>query len=235
MVHFFANEGDHLNELLFFLHAIIIFLLTLGALRLGKEALTSWIVLQAVLANLFVIKQMHLFGFEATCSDAFMLGSVLSLNLLQEFFGKETAKKAIVYAFYGMATLALLAKIHLSYNSSSHDWSHEAFSTLFSQSPRLLLASLASFYIAQQCDLRFYQWLKNRFTRLSYVVRIGYSLLISQAIDTLLFSFLGLYGIVEHIGSIILISFIIKVVIAITATPFTMLAKKCAPEPEETT
>lgn len=218
-----------MNEGLFFLHAATIFLLTLGALRLGKEALICWIALQAVLANLFVIKQMSIFSMQATCSDAFMLGSVLALNLLQEFFGKDAAKKAILLAFLGMAALALLAKLHLTYESAANDWSNEAFKTLFAQSPRLLLASLTSFFIAQQCDVRFYGWMKKRFEKLSYVARIGCSLFVSQAIDTVLFSFLGLYGLVDNILSIIVFSFIIKIIIAATATPFTAFAKKLAP------
>ncbi len=218
-----------MNEVLFFIHAILIFLLTIGSLRLGKEALMCWIVLQAVLANLFVIKQMTIFSMEATCSDAFMLGSVLALNLLQEFFGKEAAKRAIYLAFLGMATLALLAKLHLAYESSAHDWSHQAFSTLFGQSPRLLLASLTSFFIAQQCDMRFYQWMRTHFAKRSYVLRITCSLFLSQALDTLLFSFLGLYGLVDNITSIIVVSFMIKMIIAITSTPFTAFAKRYAP------
>jgi uncharacterized integral membrane protein (TIGR00697 family) len=221
-----------MNEIIFFTHAAVIFLLTLGALRLGKEALMSWIVMQALLANLFVIKQMTIFSMQATCSDAFMLGSVLGLNLLQEFFGRDAAKRAILLAFLGMAALALLAKIHLVYESSSNDWSNEAFKTLFSSSPRLLLASLTSFFVAQQCDVRFYSWLKKRLAKVSYVVRIGCSLVVSQAIDTVLFSLLGLYGLVDDIVSIIVFSFIIKLIIAATATPFTAFAKKLAPPHE---
>ena len=58
-----------MNEALFFVQVIVVMLFALIALRIGKEALTVWVVLQALLANLFVMKQMSFFGFEVTCSD----------------------------------------------------------------------------------------------------------------------------------------------------------------------
>ena len=83
-----------MNECIFLLHVALVIGFALGALRLGKEALTAWVALQAVLANLFVIKQMTFLGFTVTCSDVFAIGSIAGLNLVQEFFGKESARKA---------------------------------------------------------------------------------------------------------------------------------------------
>ena len=71
--------------------------------------------------------------------------------------------------------------------------------------------------------------MKKRFEKLSYVVRISCSLFVSQAIDTVLFSLLGLWGLVDNIASIIVFSFIIKLIIAATATPFTAFAKRLTP------
>ena len=45
------------NELMFLFHIALMSLSTLAALRMGKEALVAFISLQAVLANLFVVKQ----------------------------------------------------------------------------------------------------------------------------------------------------------------------------------
>ncbi len=215
-----------MNEWLFFSHLTLVFLLTLGALRLGKGALFVWIALQSVLANLFVLKQITLFSLQATCSDVFILGCVLGQNFLQEFFGIDQAKRAIRIAFLSMVTFALLAKLHLLYEPSASDWTQQSFLDILSCSPRLLFASVATFLIVQQVDMRLFGWLKIRFISLHLVWRTSICLLTSQLLDTVLFSFLGLYGLVEQIGSIIAVSLTLKLIIAACSTPFTALARK---------
>ena len=68
-------------------------------LAIGNQALCSFLCVQAILANLFVIKQITLLGFTATASDMYIVGSVLTLNLLQEYYGKDEARRAIWISF----------------------------------------------------------------------------------------------------------------------------------------
>src|SRR5581483_7233115 len=98
-----------MNELIFFLHLAIVLGFLYTSFKLGKEALIVWIAIQGVLANLFVIKQMHFFGFNVTCSDVFAIGSILGLNLLQRHFGKEVAKKTTWISFFFMSFFALMS------------------------------------------------------------------------------------------------------------------------------
>ncbi|MBI3236884.1 MAG: hypothetical protein HYZ48_04205 [Chlamydiales bacterium] len=84
-----------MNELLFFLHIVFVLGLSAIFLKKGKAALTGWVCLQAVLANLFVLKQMVFFGFHITCSDLFAVGCTLGMNLLREYFGKAAAREGI--------------------------------------------------------------------------------------------------------------------------------------------
>ncbi len=222
-----------MNELLFFFHLTLIFAFTIGALRLGKEALIAWIALQSVLANLFVLKQVTLFSMPATCSDTFILGVVLGLNLLQEYFGMFHARRAVFLSFSAMMAFVILAKFHLVYVPAGHDWSQLAYNTILSHSPRVLLASLSTFFIVQQFDVRFYSWLRRRFHGMHLTWRTTISLIISQGIDTVLFTILGLSGVIDHLFSIIVMSFMIKVIIAICAAPFTLISKKLMPERPE--
>jgi uncharacterized integral membrane protein (TIGR00697 family) len=59
-----------------------------------------------------------------------------------------------------------------------------------------------------------------------FVARNYFALTISQLIDTLLFSFLGLYGIVANIFDILILSFCLKLLAIALMTPFLMIAKK---------
>lgn len=216
-----------MNEIIFIIHVAIVMAFGMGALRLGKGALTAWIALQTILANLFVLKQIYFFGFEVTCSDVFAIGCLFGLNLLQEYFGKESAQKAAWTCFFAMLFFVVMSQIHLLYIPSLHDTTQISFKTLLSASPRLLIASLISFVIVQQIDLRVFRKLSSHFT--SFTLRSGLSLCLSQFIDTALFSFLGLYGLVANLFDIIFISFLIKALIIFCMSPFTLLAKRCLP------
>lgn len=199
-----------MNECLFVIQMVLIALFALGALKLGQAALTAWVAIQALIANLFVIKQVTLFGFEVTASDAFAIGSLLGLNFLQESFSREAASRATWICFFFLAFFTLASQIHLLYIPSPHDFTHPAFTMLLSPFPRLLIASLSVFFIVQQIDMRFFAFLKNYFPKMSFSLRTLISLLASQFLDTVLFSVAGLYGMVASLVDVIVVSFAIK-------------------------
>ena len=210
-----------MNEILFFAHTLIVVAFALLALRLGKNALIAFIALQGILANVFVVKQISLFGFCVTCSDVFAIGGILSLNLLQEYFGKEAAKESIRLSLLTLVFFALMSQIHLFYNPSVSDQTHNAFQMIFSSTPRIVFASIGTFYLVQSMDVRLFPFLRGIFP-----VRVAISLLFSQLIDTALFSFLGLYGLVESVFDIIFMSFLIKCIIIAISSPFVLFSKR---------
>jgi len=214
-----------MNEMLFFIQIFLILSFTLGALKLGQSALVAWVAIQALIANLFVLKQITLFGFEVTASDAFVIGSLLGLNFLQEFYSKEEANRATWICFFSMFFFALISRLHLYYEPSLHDTSQIAFQTILSPSPRIFMASMSVFFIVQQFDMRFFSWLKNRLPNLSFSFRTAMALLISQFLDTFLFSFVGLYGLVASVFDIIVISYLIKLIVVFCFTSIIRLVK----------
>lgn len=222
------------NELIFLLQTSLISLTALGALYLGKEALVSFICLVCVLANVFIIKQTTLFGFNATCADAFTIGATLGLNLLQEYYGRTIARKTIWINFFLLVFYAIMTQIHLVYIPSTADDAHGAFTAILSFMPRIVVASFTVYLIAQMVDYCVYGLLKRILVNRFLIARNYGSMLISQLVDTVLFSFLGLYGIVDNIGEIIIISYLVKVVAIAIASPFVALshiAVKNHPQP----
>ncbi|OGN55918.1 MAG: hypothetical protein A3D96_00490 [Chlamydiae bacterium RIFCSPHIGHO2_12_FULL_44_59] len=195
-----------------------------GALRLGKNGLIALSGLLTIFANLFVVKEIRLFGLAVTCSDVFAVGAILSFNLLQEYFGKQEAKLAVKISLLGLLFFVLLVRIHLLYVPSGHDLTQGAFETVFSHSFRIVSASIATFYIVQLWDVWFFEWLQNRNHFLS--VRVAISLCVSQFFDTVLFSILGLYGIVESVIHVILVSFAVKCTIILLSSPLVSFAKR---------
>jgi queuosine precursor transporter len=215
-----------MNEIIFLLYSISIIITTLGALRLGKEALVSLVVLNSILANLFVSKQITLFGLNATASDSLAIGATLSLNLIQEFYGKTQAIKTIWISFAAMLFYTLISQLHLAYLPNSFDTCHQAYLFILGNTPRILAASLSVYLVVQQLDTRLYAFLKKHYQGTPFLIRNNISIGCTQLLDTILFSFLGLYGIIDNIGQLIIFSYLIKLITILITTPFLALSKK---------
>jgi uncharacterized integral membrane protein (TIGR00697 family) len=215
-----------MNEALFFFHIILVMAFGFGALKMGKTALSTWVALQAVLANLFVIKQICFLEFHVTCSDVFAVGSIFGFNLLREYHGQKAAKRALWICFFAMIFFAVMAQIHLFYLASSFDTSQQAFEVVLSSSPRLLATSLIVFILVQQIDLHLFGIFKKKFQFLPLSLRNAFSVSITQFLDTFLFSILGLWGLVAHLSDIILISFLIKLLVIALMSPLMHFSKR---------
>jgi uncharacterized integral membrane protein (TIGR00697 family) len=198
------------NEFYFFLHLGVLLVFTFGILRLGCGALQAFVALQAVFANLFVLKQTTLLGFEVTCSDVYAVGSLLSLNLLREFWGSEAAKRAVGISLIALLFFAAMGQMNLLYRPSPGDISDGSFRSLFSATPRMVGASLAVYWIVQVVDLRLFSILQTLFEGRRLGLRLGLAIACSQAVDTVLFSFLGLYGLVASVADVIVVSIAVK-------------------------
>ncbi|MFI5333443.1 MAG: queuosine precursor transporter [Candidatus Babeliales bacterium] len=214
-----------MNELIFLTQVILISCSTLGALYLGKEALISLICLQCVLANVFVLKEITLCGLTATGSDAFTVGIVLGLNLLQEYYGRDSARKTIWLSFALLIFYILVSTIHLYYIPAATDIMQAHYAALFGHMPRIMLASLFVYLIVQLFDTALFARLNQWFSGRYLVLRVIISLSISQFLDTVLFSYLGLYGIISNITHIIIVSYTIKLTSILLSSPFVALTK----------
>jgi len=215
-----------MNEFIFIIHTITIALFALGALILGRHALVAFVVICCCLANLFVIKQITLFGLTATCADAFTVGATIGLNLLQEYFGKKIAKKTIWINFFLLIFYAVMSQIHIFYIPDGADTAHQHFIPLLTLMPRIVIASFSVYLLTQMLDYYLYGILKKRFHDKYIILRNYASIAFCQLIDTVLFSFFGLYGIIDNIWQVILISYLIKLASIIVATPFVGFSRK---------
>ena len=145
-----------MNESLFFIHIIVVLAFSFIALKLGKKALVSFMALLAVLANLFVQKQIAFFGLTITCTDVFSIGAMFSFNLLQEFFGQKEGKKAIKITFFLLFFFALMSQIHLLYSPSGLDQTQAYYEKILGIMPKVFVVSFSVFFISQWLDLKIF-------------------------------------------------------------------------------
>ncbi len=218
-----------MNELLFLFHVIVVLLFTFIALRIGKESLIAWMALLAVISNLFVVKQTELFALQVTCADVYAVGAFLTLNLIQEYYGKECATRTCIIALGAQVALLFLSQLHIMYIPSVYDATHEAFNLILTPYPRIVIASFAVFYFVQRFDILIFQRMRDKLPFASFAFRSTICLILSQLLDTILFSVFGLWGIVHSLWDVMLMSFLIKLIVIALTSPLTYLSRYIEP------
>ena len=103
---------------------------------------------------------------------------------------------------------------------------HLHFMPLLNLMPRIVVASFSVYLISQMADYYLYGFLKKILQDRYIIIRNYASIAFCQLLDTVLFSFLGLYGIIDNIWEVIIISYLIKLVSIIIATPFVGFSRK---------
>lgn len=214
-----------INELILLLQIFLITIFTFASFKLGKNALIMLISLQAVIANLFVLKQINLFGLNATCADAFVIGSILGINLLQEYHGKEIVDKTVNITFFAMLFYMAVSFVHLLYIPSAFDWANNFFRELLQFAPRISIASFASYLISVRFNNFIYKSLENKLNNKYFLFRNLVAIILSQALDTVIFSLLGLYGLVGNLLQIMIVGFTLKLIVILLATPLMSFVK----------
>lgn len=200
--------------------------ISLIALRVGEKCLNSWLCLLAVAMNLFVTKQITLLGLDVTASEALAVAYLLGLSLIQEYYGKEAARKHVFTAFLCCVGFLFLTQTHLFFVPNQYDVMHGHFSAILQPIPRLILASMASFFMIQLVDIAFFSFLQYKTNGRHLTIRTGTCLIVSQILDTTIFSYLGLYGLVENLTHVMLVSFVIKTATIFLALPYVSFSKR---------
>lgn len=212
-----------MNEFTFFLHVVALMSFVLISLRIGKEALTAALVVQIILGNLFVTKQMTLFGLEITCSEMYTVGGIFSMNLLQTYFGRKAANKALVIIFFLLFFVVVMGQFHLCYIPSKYDTMHHAFAAILGYTPRIMISSFFCALATQKLDMELFGFLRRK---LPFFLSFGLASIVTQFFDTVAFSYAALYGVVHSMRDIIFMSYFVKLAVIFSVIPFTFLVKR---------
>ena len=80
--------------------------------------------------------------------------------------------------------------------------------------------------MCQRLDIALFGLVKKRLGTKPLFIRSALVTAPTQILDTLLFTFLGLFGILDHLVSIMLISLTIKFLVIACMSPLTLLSKR---------
>ncbi|MBQ2061304.1 MAG: queuosine precursor transporter [Oscillospiraceae bacterium] len=223
------------NELLLIASVFVIFGAALLAYRLfGKTGLYCVSAAATILANIEVLILVNAFGMEQTLGNVLFAVTFLITDILSECEGKKAANRAVWTGIFSSVFFLILSQSWLLYIPSGSDWASPAIRTIFSNTPRMIAASLSVYAISQFFDVWLYhKWwafTEKRFgdKRRFLWLRNNGSTLISQIVNTLLFTTFAFFGIYDTATfvSIFISSYLIYVVTSLLDTPFVYLARR---------
>lgn len=225
-----------MNEVLLILNLLIVYGSVLLAYRLfGKSGLYCFTSIATITANIEVLILVNAFGMEQTLGNILFASSFLVTDILSEVAGKKEAQKAVNIGIFTSVLFILISQSWLLYQPSPNDWAQPSIRAIFVNTPRLLLVSVAVYAICQRFDVwayhkwwtfsakhfggdsRKYLWLRN-----------NGSTLISQLLNTLLYTFGAFWGMYDLpvLAGIAMSSYVIFIVTSLADTPFVYLARR---------
>ena len=217
------------NEILWLLMLVVNFGSILAVYRfLGKQGLYIWIPIACILANIQVIKLVNLFGISATLGNIVYATSFLATDIISENYGEKEARKAVVFGFVALFAMTVLMNLALLFKPAPDDFAQESLVTIFSLMPRIALASFAAYWVSQLHDVWSYNFWKRKKPGVKHIwLRNNLSTMISQLIDTVIFSVIAFWGVfpLKEFLEVMATTYLLKWIVAAADTPLVYLAR----------
>jgi uncharacterized integral membrane protein (TIGR00697 family) len=200
----------------------------------GKVGLQVAIATAIILANLQGPKLTIIFGLETSLGVIFYSSIFFATDVLSENYGKEEANKAVQMGFVVSVIVLLMLSLALLYQPSTNPDTaafsgsiHDAFATIVSFTPRFVFGSLLAYYISQSFDVWAFHKIKAITGERWLWLRNNGSTMASQAIDTVIYSLVAWWGIVDLKTALALggAKYVFKLGIAMIDTVFIYWAK----------
>lgn len=222
------------NELLLIATLLISYIGVLVFYKLlGRTGLYVWTAIATISANIEVLILVDAFGMEQTLGNILFASTFLATDILSEVEGKKYANKAVKVGVLTSIAFILISQSWFLYKPSEYDWAMSSISEIFSNTPRLMIVGIVVYAVAQMFDVWFYHYIwtkteqKFNDTKKGLWIRNNLSTLVSQLINTVLFTFLAFIGVFDTatLISIMIASYIIFVVTSLVDTPMLYLAR----------
>lgn len=226
------------NELLLVLSVVLLYGGVLLFYKLfGKTGLYCWTVIATIAANIEALIVINAFGMEQTLGNVMFASTFLVTDILSENTSKKEANIAVNLGLLTSAAFIVISQLWLAFVPAKTDWAMPAVQSIFSNTPRMMLTSLVVYAICQRFDVwAYHKWwaLTNRLCgdekRFLWLRNNG-STLISQILNSLLFTFGAFWGMYEipTLFSIFLSSYVVFIFTSLLDTPAVYIARKMRP------
>lgn len=224
-----------INELLLIGSIFIIYGSVLLMYKFFKlEGLYCFSVMATVAANIEVLIVVNAFGMEMTLGNVLFASTFLVTDIISEIYGKEKATKAVNIGIVTSLLFMILSQWWLLYVPAESDFVMESMKNIFSNTPRIMVASIVVYAVCQRFDVwAYHKWWEYTEKKCGdskkYLwIRNNGSTLVSQMMNTILYTFGAFLGIhdIKTLINIVISTYVIYIVTSLADTPVVYLARK---------
>jgi len=193
--------------------------------------LSGLFIVGIVIANIASTKIMAIGPWTVDAGTLVFPLTFLMTDTISEVWGKRTAYTVVLTGFICAATATLILTLARLAPPAPFWQAQAAFELIFGGVPRLVAASLLTYLVSQSHDVWAFHFWKERTKGKHLWLRNNASTMVSQAIDTLLFTLLAFGGTVTGRELLLMMAsvYVFKVVFALLDTPFCyLLVRWCA-------
>lgn len=190
-------------------------------------------VAHILLSQITVQMQISLFGFTTIFGSMLFAVLFLCTDILNEHYGKEEAYRAVLIGAGVLIFFLFVIQTAMLFQPTQTNTVYGAFSTLFSNQWRIVLADLfVSYLIFQLFNIALYdrisKWTKRKFLWM----RVNVSTIITQILIAVIFFQIAFFGSLPQsiIWQIIIVGLVMKILITLLETPFMYLSYKFLPK-----
>lgn len=202
----------------------------------GKAGLFAWVAISTILANIQVTKTIEIIGLTATLGNSLYASTFLATDILNEKYGKKDAQKAVWLGFFSLLIMIIAMQFGMHFIPAESDFADPSLHTIFGLVPQIAIASMVAYLTAQHLDVWIFSALRKLFpTDNQFWIRNNGSTLISQLLDTLIFTSIAFFGVYSFDVwiQIFLSTYILKFIVSVLDTPFGYIAKVIKPADEK--
>jgi hypothetical protein len=131
--------------------------------------------------------------------------------------------------FFALVSMTVMMQLALFFQPSASDIGQAALSQIFGLMPRIALGSLIAYLCSNTHDIWAFEfWKKRKPGKRTLWIRNNFSTMVSQAIDTVIFTLIAFVGVYpkDVVISIMISTYVLKWVVAVCDTPFMYLGRK---------
>lgn len=176
-----------------------------------------------LIANVTASKPVQLGGIVVPAAIFIYTLTFTLIDLINESFGKQGARKVILAALIANLLLAAYVQLAVILPPASFYSGQEAFSGVLGSTPRIVFASLTAYLISSLIDAEIFSFWRARVQRLKWT-RVLVSNAISTWVDSVIFITLAFYGIMP-IWMLIKGQYIVKMAITLISLPLIYMVK----------
>jgi len=199
----------------------------------GKMGLYAAVIMDIVLCNIIGPKLTRVWGIDTSMGAIIYAGIYFATDVLSEKYGRREANRAVFLGFGVMVCVSVVGSLSLLFvptpSPEKADFAqrmHDAHAHLFSFTPRLVLGSLLAYLVSQSLDVWLFHRIRTWTGSRHLWLRNNASTMISQSVDTIIYSAVVWWGIFDFWTALQLGlgKYFFKIIIAVIDTPFIYLA-----------